>query len=317
MERNVCNHAKSIGLISIANAVGIQSVVTLLAASLPTTSGRIAAGKTFPGTLADFFTQEIAKRRKSENAKRGRCERVGKPVRWCAHFAPSSATQPRADGESNRAAQPTHRCRRCSFRQTAGNALCHRDRAIPGSAVGVAMYDDQLEILNTHPAGFLPATSRQIAVGQVSPGISCALVPDLLPEQSEHVEHIEGFGQSVAQEPAADDRARPAHAAKAVDTTHQAGSSADADAAGPSGQSWQEFHHQIGKCCKVLIIREKSVEAMFHGSRKMQRVGQSIVVRSSNHGCSIMDCCGQWNRGEMRSEEESVVVQQQGSSACT
>ena len=51
--------------------------------------------------------------------------------------------------------ESTSRCiRRWPTREAIANALCHRDYSIGGGSVGIAVYDDRLEVTSSGPLHF-------------------------------------------------------------------------------------------------------------------------------------------------------------------
>ena len=55
-----------------------------------------------------------------------------------------------------------------AFREAIANAICHRDYATGGSSIGVAMYDDRLEV--TSSGIFTSASRRRHSSSLTSPG---------------------------------------------------------------------------------------------------------------------------------------------------
>ena len=50
-----------------------------------------------------------------------------------------------------------------AIREALANALCHRDYALGGGSIGVAVYDDRLEVTSTGPLHFSLTPSNLLA----------------------------------------------------------------------------------------------------------------------------------------------------------
>lgn len=87
-------------------------------------------------------------------------------------------------------------------REAVANALCHRDYALGGGSVGLAVYDDRLEVTSTGTAALRTDTGRAVQSTRIE-AVESADCPHVLPAR-----HYRGVGPGNAQDGGAGDRRR-------------------------------------------------------------------------------------------------------------